>query len=195
MTIGTDNIAAAFAARGNAMALGLPTWIGKSSRSAVIVLGTLGVCFSSSDLLAQSNQVSNSLLAAQSENNSVDVLAPAGRTLATDLFSDTRGVDFGPYVRQLIHTISDSWNSSASQEPGSPINKDGFTFIRVTINTDGTPSAMNLDSSSGNVALDHAAWSSLKQVKAFPFLPKAFTGSNLDLRVRFSVRAKVAKDS
>jgi hypothetical protein len=62
MTIGTDNIAAALAARGNAMTLGLPTWIGKPSRSAAIVLGTLGVCFDSSDLLAQSNQVSNSLL-------------------------------------------------------------------------------------------------------------------------------------
>ena len=194
MTTGTD-ITAAFAARRNAVTLGLPIWIGKSSRSAAIVLGTLGVCFNSSDLLAQSNQVSNSLLAAQNEDNSVDFPVSPGRTLAISFFSDTRGVDFGPYVKQLMHTISDSWNTSASPEPGSLINKDGFTAIRITINTDGTLNAMHLDSSSGNAALDRAAWSSLKQVKAFPFLPKAFTGPNLDLRVRYSVRAKVVKDS
>lgn len=177
------------------MTLGLPIWMGKSSRSVAIVLGTLCVCLNSSNLLAQSNQISTSLLAAQGEDNSVDFSASPGRTLAITFFSDTHGVDFGPYVKQLMHTISDSWNNSASQEPGSPINEDGFTAIRFTINTDGTLRAMHLDSSSGNVTLDRAAWSSLKQVKAFPFLPKAFTGPNLDLRVRYGVRAKVAKDS
>ena len=107
------------------MTLGLPIWLGKSSRSAVIVLGTLGLCLNSSNLLAQSNQVSNSLLAAQSENDCAEVLAPPGRTVAIDLFSDTRGVDFGPYVRQLIHTISESWNRLPSQGSEAPVNKDG----------------------------------------------------------------------
>jgi TonB family protein len=177
------------------MTLGLPIWLGKPSRSAVIVLGTLGLCLNSSNLLAQSNQVSNSLLAAQSENNCADVLAPPGRTLAIDLFSDTRGVDSGPYVRQLIHTISESWNRLPSQGSEAPVNKDGCTFIRITINTDGTLSAMHLDSSSGDVDLDRAGWSSLKQVQSFPVLPKAFNGPTLDIRVRYSARTKVAKGS
>jgi len=145
------------------------------------------VSSNSSDLLAQSNQVSNSLLAAQSEDSSVDVPATAGRTLATTLFSDTRGVDFGPYIRQLIHTISDSWNSSASQEPGSHINKDGFTAIRLTINPDGKIATMHLDASSRQEMLDRAAWGAITGVGQFPPLPTDFSGPNLELRIRFIV--------
>jgi TonB family protein len=166
--------------------------IRRFSRSAVIVLSTLGAFANSSNLLAQNNQVSNSLLAAQTEDNSIDFPATPGRTLAVSIFSDTRGVEFGPYLRQLIHTLSDSWKSSASQEPGAHLDKDGFTAIRFTINTDGALSAIHLDGSSGNAALDRAAWSSLKQVKVFPPLPKDFTGSDLELRIRFSV-SKIAK--
>ncbi|WP_213803472.1 TonB family protein [Granulicella sp. dw_53] len=175
------------------MTLGLPIWIGKSSRSALIVLSIFGLCANSNRLLAQSDQVSNSLLATENEVN--NIATPSGRTLAISFFSDTHGVDFGPYAQQLIHTLSDSWNSSAIQGPGSPINKDGFTAIRISINMDGTLNAMRLDGSSGNVALERAALNSLKQVKALPSLPKSFTGPNLDLRVRYGVRAKVAKDS
>jgi TonB family protein len=173
------------------MTLGLPTWIGRSSRTAVIVLGTVGVWLNSSNLLAQNNHVSDSLVAAQS----VDVPASPGRTQDFELLSDTGGVDFGPYVKQLKHIISDSWNSSASQESGSNFDSDGFTVIRLTINTDGTLREMHLDNSSGNGALDRAAWNSLKQAKALSPLPEAFTGPNFDLRVRFRVRAKVAKKS
>jgi hypothetical protein len=87
------------------MSLRLHSRIRRFSRSAVIVLVTLGVFANSSNLLAQSNQVSNSVLAAESEDNSIDFPAIPGRTLAITLFSDTRGVEFGPYLRQLIHTL------------------------------------------------------------------------------------------
>jgi len=61
------------------------------------------------------------------------------------------------------------------------------TLIRFTILPDGRVSAMNLDGSTHDDAINKAAWGSINAVGQFPPLPKEFHGPNLELRIDFEV--------
>lgn len=131
-------------------------------------------------------------LSAQTVNpNPVD-LAGHGRTQGVEILTDTRGVDFGPYIRQILQIDSSSWHKLLLQDTSAPTSQ-GWTLIRFTIAPDGTISAMHLDDSSHQPALDRAAWGSITSIGKLPPLPKNFNGPNLELRLRFNVSADAAK--
>ncbi|MGD0442485.1 MAG: TonB C-terminal domain-containing protein [Edaphobacter sp.] len=102
-----------------------------------------------------------------------------------EILSDPRGVDFGPYIRRILEDIKRSWYPLIPEEARPPLNKQGETLIRFTINRDGTIAAMNLDGSSQDTAIDRACWGGITGVGQFPPLPAQFTGPNLELRVDF----------
>jgi TonB family protein len=104
-----------------------------------------------------------------------------------EILSDTQGVDFQPYLGRIIHLIYQQWIPLLPEEARPPLNKQGATLIRFTINPDGTVAAMHLDGSTHDVALDKAAWGSITGVGQFPPLPKQFHGPNLELRIHYSV--------
>jgi len=66
-----------------------------------------------------------------------------------------------------------------------PILKQGKVSIEFVVLTDGKVSGMRLHTSSGDVALDRAAWASITTSNPFPPLPKEFPGQNLGLRFVF----------
>jgi TonB family protein len=109
--------------------------------------------------------------------------------LSIDIMSDTQSVDFSPYMTQLIHVVLNSWKSTAAHEPAVSAAAKGVTGIRFRVNADGKVTSMRLDRSSGNAILDRTAWMSVQQLKAFSPLPKAFTGSGLDLSLHFNPSA------
>jgi hypothetical protein len=102
-----------------------------------------------------------------------------------EILSDTMGVDFSAYMRQLHHDIQRNWDALIPEEVNPPISKKGITGIRFTILPDGKIGAMILETRSGDVALDHAAWNGITSEGQFPPLPKAFHGPQLELRVGF----------
>jgi outer membrane biosynthesis protein TonB len=102
-----------------------------------------------------------------------------------EILSDTQGVDFGPYIRRILEDIRRSWYPLIPEEARPPLNKQGETLIRFTINRDGTIAAMNLDGSSQDTAIDRACWGGITGVGQFPPLPAQFKGPNLELRVDF----------
>jgi TonB family protein len=104
-----------------------------------------------------------------------------------EILSDTQGVNFQPYLGRIIRLIYQQWLPLLPEETRPPLNKQGATLIRFTINPDGTVSAMHLDGSTHDVALDKAAWGSITGVGQFPPLPKQFHGPNLELRIHYSV--------
>jgi len=104
-----------------------------------------------------------------------------------EILSDTQGVDFQPYLGRIIRLIYQQWIPLLPEETRPPLNKQGATMIRFTINPDGTVAAMHLDGSTHDVALDKAAWGSITGVGQFPPLPKQFHGPNLELRIHYSV--------
>ncbi len=111
----------------------------------------------------------------------------AGAQSGVEVLSDMQGVDFGPYLKQLKRLITASWYPLIPEECYPPLNKEGQTLIRFTIQPNGVVSAMHLDGSTRDVAIDRAAWGGITGVGQLPPLPKEFHGDNLQLRVTFVI--------
>lgn len=104
---------------------------------------------------------------------------------AVDILSDTMGVDFGPYIQRVIWDTKRAWYPLIPEEARSPINKQGKVLIRFRIMPDGSVENMVLESPSGDVPLDRAAWAGITGASPFPPLPKQFRGPFLELRFYF----------
>jgi len=106
-----------------------------------------------------------------------------GRQLgALDILSDTQGVDFGPYLARIMEDVRRNWYLLI---PPSAEMKKGKLAIEFAITKDGNVADMRLVASSGDVALDRAAWGGITYSNPFPALPSDFTGPYLALRFRF----------
>ena len=104
-----------------------------------------------------------------------------------DVLSDTRGVNFNPYIRGVVRAIHDRWVPLLPPEARAPKLEKGTTVVRFRLGPDGTMQAIKLEESSRDVALNRAAWRAITDAGQFPPLPKEFTGPNLELRMRFLV--------
>ncbi|HMD76767.1 MAG TPA: TonB family protein [Terracidiphilus sp.] len=106
-----------------------------------------------------------------------------GRQLgALDILSDTQGVDFGPYLARILQDVRENWYRLI---PESAEMKKGKLQIEFAITRDGNIAQMRCTLSSGDVALDRAAWGGITASNPFPPLPREFTGPYLALRFRF----------
>ena len=106
-----------------------------------------------------------------------------GRQLgALDILSDTQGVDFGPYLARILEDVRRNWYILI---PVSAEMKKGKLAIEFAITKDGNVADMRLVATSGDVALDRAAWGGITASNPFPPLPSDFTGPYLALRFRF----------
>ncbi len=101
------------------------------------------------------------------------------------ILSDTMGVDFSAYMRRLHDDIQRNWDPLIPEEVQPPISKRGITGIRFSILPDGKIGSMTLETRSGDVALDRAAWNGITSEGQFLPLPKQFHGPQLELRVGF----------
>ena len=102
-----------------------------------------------------------------------------------DILSDTMGVDFGPYLKRITHDIQRNWENLTPEVARPPLYKKGILSIEFVILKDGKVSAMRLSTTSGDVALDRAAWGGITNSNPFPPLPSDFQGENLILRCTF----------
>lgn len=101
---------------------------------------------------------------------------------AVDILSDTQGVDFGPYVERMLHTVRDNWYKFV---PASESMKKGKLAIEFAIRKDGKLAKMCLVATSRDAALDRAAWKGIIASNPFPALPNDFTEPYLAMRFRF----------
>jgi TonB family protein len=99
-----------------------------------------------------------------------------------EVLSDTKGVNFGPYLQQLRGTIQQNW---VRLIPESAERKKGKLAIEFSITHDGKVKEMRLVATSGDSDLDRPAWGSITASNPFPPLPAEFTGPYLALRFRF----------
>ena len=102
-----------------------------------------------------------------------------------DVLSDTMGVDFGPYLSRVLHTVRENWYRVLPESAMPPIYKKGKVAIEFAIMKDGSVKAMRLGGPSGDVALDRAAWAGITSSNPFPPLPSEFPGQYLGLRIYF----------
>ena len=111
-----------------------------------------------------------------------------GRAMgALDVLSDTMGVDFGPYLQRVLHDVKINWYELIPESARPPIMKNGKVAIEFAIMKDGSVRGMRLENggSSGDPALDRAAWGGITASNPFPPLPHEFGGQYLALRFHF----------
>lgn len=102
-----------------------------------------------------------------------------------DILSDTLGVDFGPYMKRLHVTVEDHWYPLIPEVALPPMMKRGRVVIEFAILKDGSIQGLQIVSSSGDTALDRAAYGALLNASPVPRLPVEFTGPFLKIRAAF----------
>ena len=106
---------------------------------------------------------------------------------ALDVLSDTMGVDFGPYLARVLHDVKMNWYNLIPESARPPIMKKGKVAIEFAIMKDGSIRGLRLEDggTSGDPALDRAAWGGITASNPFPPLPNEFGGQYLALRFHF----------
>jgi outer membrane biosynthesis protein TonB len=104
---------------------------------------------------------------------------------AIEVLSDTRGVDFGPYLKRMKYVVLKHWDPLVPEVARPPIMKRGMLIIDFYIMKDGSIRGMTLIKPSGDLALDDAAWGALTSSIPLERLPVEFSGDYLHLRAAF----------
>ena len=117
-----------------------------------------------------------------------------GAGTGVEILSDTRGVDFTDYIKRLLRMVKSAWLPLIPEECYPPLSKEGTTLIRFTIEPNGAVSAMHLDDSTHDRAIDKAAWGAITGVGQFAPLPKEYKGPNLELRIQFIISRNAQAD-
>jgi TonB family protein len=110
-------------------------------------------------------------------------LHPNFSTAQATILSDTRGVDFGPYLSRIIHIVRENWIAVIPES--ARLGEKGRSGIVFTILKDGSVPQLRLVASSGSDPLDRAAVNGIRASVPFPPLPAEFTGNKLDLQFIF----------
>jgi len=101
------------------------------------------------------------------------------------ILSDTAGVDFGPYMKELKAVVQKHWEPLIPPSAMPPTMKQGRVVLELSILKDGSVRELRIVSSSGDVALDRAAYGAISSAIPFPPLPTAYPKEYLRLRPNF----------
>jgi TonB family protein len=110
-------------------------------------------------------------------------LEPNFSTQGPIILSDTRGVDFGPYLSRVVYIVRRNWYSVIPES--ARLGEKGRVGIVFEILKDGTVPQLRLVASSGSDPLDRAALAGIRASIPFPPLPEEFTGNHLVLQFIF----------
>jgi len=110
-------------------------------------------------------------------------LHPNFSTEMPTILSDTRGVDFGPYLARLVFIVRRNWLSVLPES--ARLGEKGRVGIVFEILKDGTMPQERMVASSGSDPLDRAAFNGIHASAPFPPLPQEFTGNHLVLQFIF----------
>lgn len=101
------------------------------------------------------------------------------------ILSDTRGVDFGPYLIRLLREVRRNWYAVIPES--ARWGEQGKVVIIFTIEKDGSvrQGQPTVVQSSGRSHLDRPAVASIRASQPFPPLPAEFTGPHIVLQFTF----------
>ncbi len=111
---------------------------------------------------------------------------PGAGTGGIEILSDTQGVDYSSWLQRWHWETERNWDPLIPDEVNPPILKAGQVLIRFKVLPNGRlmDGSMTLEGSSGDTALDRAAWGALTGSN-YPPLPREFHGPYLELRALF----------
>lgn len=99
-----------------------------------------------------------------------------------EVLTDTRGVDFGPYLKLVLSEVQRNWYAYI---PDAAKGKQGQLAIQCAISRNGHLGGVQLTTSALDSRLDYAAWAGVTSSAPFPPLPSAFDREFLVLRFHF----------
>lgn len=102
-----------------------------------------------------------------------------------EILSDTMGVDFGPYLRAAVETVKEHWYKLMPESAKAPMMKKGEVAAEFAILREGSFGGLKIQKSSGDPALDRAAYQAIVDAQPFPRLPNEFKGPFLQVRFKF----------
>ena len=102
-----------------------------------------------------------------------------------EILTDTRGLDFAPYVAKVRRIVDARWKLVIPSQAYPPFLKQGDVSIDFYIRKDGKVEGVKVHKSSGEEALDHAAWGSITASNPLPALPSEFTGEGIGARFHY----------
>jgi TonB family protein len=114
----------------------------------------------------------------------MDILSPpSGIGSSLEMLSDPKGVDFKPYLIQILASVKRNWQSVIPES--ARLGRRGRVVIQFAINRDGSVPKLVIATPSGADALDRAAVAGISATNPFPPLPSDFTGENIRLQFVF----------
>ena len=100
------------------------------------------------------------------------------------LLSDPAGVDFKPYLVQVLAAVRTNWLSVIPQS--ARMGRRGRVLIQFIINRRGGVPKLVIAESSGTAAFDRAAVAGISASYPFPPLPNSFKGDEIRLQLAFT---------
>ena len=109
---------------------------------------------------------------------------PARSRGSVELLSDPTGIDFKPYLIQVLAAVKRNW--FAVMPESARFGRAGQVRIQFAISRDGDVPKLVIANSSGFEAFDRAAVAGVSASNPFPPLPREFQGSEVRLQFTFS---------
>ena len=109
--------------------------------------------------------------------------ASAARLSNFQLKSDPMGVDFQPYLQQVLAAVKLNW--AAVFPTAARLGTRGLVTLEFSILKDGTIQKIVFDGQSGSMALDNASVAAVSASNPLPALPKEFKGQRIVLEMSF----------
>jgi TonB family protein len=124
------------------------------------------------------------------------VISPDGASEATalrqmQLLSDPLGVDFKPYLLQVLAKVRRNW--MAIVPDSARMGRRGLVLIQFSIDRSGGIPKLVIASTSGISAFDRAAVAGISSSNPFPPLPADYKGDQIHLQMAFSYNLPPAK--
>jgi TonB family protein len=113
--------------------------------------------------------------------------SPGAQGSALELKSDPMGVDFRPYLTQILATIRRNWY--AVMPESVKLGRRGKVGLLFAITKSGNVSKVTWAFQSGADALDKAAVAAISASNPFPPLPTEFKGERVVLQLNFAYNA------
>jgi TonB family protein len=142
--------------------------------------------------IARSGQTSS-----RTVGDNTDDIAPdfsTGRTpvptrpkSSLELLSDPKGVDFRPYLIQVLQTIRMNWR--AVYPESARLGTRGRVVLQFAVAPDGTITKVVFTTESGSQALDRASVAAISMSNRLPPLPAGYTGERVVLQLNFLYNA------
>ena len=108
---------------------------------------------------------------------------PGKRGSSLELLSDPMGVDFRPYLLQILSTVRRNW--FAVWPESARLGRAGKVAVQFAIARNGSVTKVVFGTVSGTEALDRAAVASISMSNPFPPLPTEFRGNVVRLQFTY----------